>query len=208
MAEVEDIEPEEGSSGGGGGMLKIILVVLLVLLVGVGSVLGTLFFVGFFDEKPEGEQAEEAIAALEEEIEEAENAGGLEPKTLEIDNKFQVSYFSIPDNFTVNVKGSKKVMQVGFSIASHFDHNEMFDEEASALDPNLINGLVPRHMVAIKAAMLKELRSITEDELNKPTGEEQLLENLRMSINAVLERHERLTTDAITEVFITSFVMQ
>ena len=42
MAEVEDIEPEEEKSGG--GMLKIILVVLLVLLVGVGSVLGTLFF--------------------------------------------------------------------------------------------------------------------------------------------------------------------
>ena len=51
MAEVEDIEPEEGKSGGG-GMLKIIIVVLLILLVGVGSVLGTLFFVGFFDENP------------------------------------------------------------------------------------------------------------------------------------------------------------
>ena len=49
MAEVEDIEPEEEKSGG--GMLKIILVVLLVLLVGVGSVLGTLFFVGFFDDE-------------------------------------------------------------------------------------------------------------------------------------------------------------
>ena len=82
MAEVEDIEPEEEKSGG--GMLKIILVVLLVLLVGVGSVLGTLFFVGFFEDKPEGEQAEEAIAALEEEIEETENAGAMEPKTLEI----------------------------------------------------------------------------------------------------------------------------
>ena len=40
--EVEDIEPEEKKRD---GMLKIILVVLLVLLVGVGSVLGTLFFV-------------------------------------------------------------------------------------------------------------------------------------------------------------------
>ena len=207
MAEVEDVEPEEGS-GSGGGMLKIILVVLLVLLVGVGSVLGTLFFVGFFDEKPEGEQAEEAIAALEEEIEETENAGAMETKTLEIDNKFQVSYFTIPDNFTVNVKSSKKVMQVGLSLATHFDHDDMFDEEASALDPNLINGLVPRHMVAIKASMLKELRSVTEDELNKPNGEEELLENLRMSVNAVLERHEKLTTDAITQVYINSFVMQ
>ena len=46
MAEVEDIEPEEEKSGG--GMLKIILVVLLVLLVGVGSVLGTLFFCRVF----------------------------------------------------------------------------------------------------------------------------------------------------------------
>lgn len=205
MAEVEDIESEEKS---GGGMLKIILIILLVLVVGLGSVLGTLFFVGFFDEKPEGEQAEEAIAALEQEIEETEDSGSLEAKKLEIDQKFQVSYFSIPDNFTVNVKSSKKVMQVGFSIATHFDYGDMFDEEASALDANLINGLIPRHMVAIKAAMLRELRSITEDELNKPNGEEELLENLRMTINSVLEKHEKLTTDAISEVFITSFVMQ
>ena len=114
MAEVEDIEPEEEKSGG--GMLKIILVVLLVLLVGVGSVLGTLFFVGFFEDKPEGEQAEEAIAALEEEIEETENAGAMEPKTLEIDKKFQVSYFAVPDSFTANVKNSRKVVQVGLVL--------------------------------------------------------------------------------------------
>ena len=156
MAEVEDIEPEGEKSGG--GMLKIILVVLLVLLVGVGSVLGTLFYVGFFEDKPEGEQAEEAIAALEEEIEETESAGGLEPKKMEIDNKFLVSYFAIPDNFTANVKGSRKVVQVGFSVATHFEYDDMFSEETSPLDANLILGMFPRHMPAIKSAILMEVK--------------------------------------------------
>jgi len=205
MAEVEDIEPEEEKSGG--GMLKIILVVLLVLLVGVGSVLGTLFFVGFFDDKPEGEQAEEAIAALEEEIEEAENAGSLEPKTLEIDSKFQVSYFKIPDNFTGNVKSSRKVVQVGFSIATHYDKTDMFDEEESQITGEVI-GMVPRHMEAIKSAILMELLEFSEDQLNTRQGKQELTDSIRMAINSVLEKHEKLTTDAISDVMITSFVMQ
>ena len=207
MAEVEDIEPEEGKSGGG-GMLKIIIVVLLILLVGVGSVLGTLFFVGFFDEKPEGEQAEEAIAALEEEIEETENSSSLEAKTMEIDKKFQVSYFAIPDNFTANVKGSRKVIQVGFSIASHFDHDDMFSEETDALDVNMIKGMVPRHMHAIKSAMLLEIMEFSEDQLITREGKRDLTESIRMAINSVLEKHEKPTTDLITDVMITSFVMQ
>ena len=206
MAEVEDIEPEGEKSGG--GMLKIILVVLLVLLVGVASVLGTLFYVGFFEDKPEGEQAEEAIAALEEEIEETESAGGLEPKKMEIDNKFLVSYFAIPDNFTANVKGSRKVVQVGFSVATHFEYDDMFSEETSPLDANLILGMLPRHMPAIKSAILMEVMEFSEDQLNTRQGKQDLSESIRMAINSVLEKHEKLTTDPITDVMITSFVMQ
>ena len=206
MAEVEDIEPEEEKSGG--GMLKIILVVLLVLLVGVGSVLGTLFFVGFFDDKPEGEQAEEAIAALEEEIEETENAGAMEPKTLEIDKKFQVSYFAIPDSFTANVKSSRKVVQVGFSVATHFEFDDMFSEETEPLDANVTIGMVPRHMPAIKSAVLMELMEFSEDQLNTRQGKQELSDSIRMAINSVLEKHEKLTTDPISDVMITSFVMQ
>ena len=206
MAEVEDIEPEGEKSGG--GMLKIILVVLLVLLVGVGSILGTLFYVGFFEDKPEGEQAEEAIAALEEEIEETESAGALEPRKMEIDSKFLVSYFAIPDNFTANVKGSRKVVQVGFSVATHFDYDDMFSEETDALDANLILGMFPRHMPAIKSAILMEVMEFSEDQLNTRQGKEDLSESIRMAINSVLEKHEKVTTDPITDVMITSFVMQ
>ena len=206
MAEVEDIEPEGEKSGG--GMLKIILVVLLVLLVGVASVLGTLFYVGFFEDKPEGEQAEEAIAALEEEIEETESAGGLEPREMEIDNKFLVSYFAIPDNFTANVKGSRKVVQVGFSVATHFEYDDMFSEETMPLDANLILGMLHRHMPAIKSAILMEVMEFSEDQLNTRQGKQDLSESIRMAINSVLEKHEKLTTDPITDVMITSFVMQ
>ena len=205
MAEVEDVEPDGEKSSG--GMLKLILIVLLVLLVGVGSSLGTLFYVGFFDEKPEGEQAEEAIAALEEEIEETENAGGMEPKTLEIDSKFQVSYFKIPDNFTANVKNSRKVVQVGFSIATHFDKADMFDEEESQITGE-VNGMVPRHMEAIKSAILLELMEFSEDQLTTRSGKEEMSDSIRVAINSVLEKHEKLTTDAISDVLITSFVMQ
>ena len=169
-------------------------------------IIGLVFFVGFFDEKPEGEQAEEAIAALEEEIEETENAGGMEPKTLEIDSKFQVSYFKIPDNFTANVKSSRKVVQVGFSIAPHFDKADMLDEELSAITGE-VNGMVPRHMEAIKSAILLEQMEFSEDQLTTRSGKEEMRDSIRVAINAVLEKHEKLTTDAISDVLITSFLI-
>ena len=45
-----DVEEEEG--GGKGGLVKIILIVLGVLLLVAITIVGTLFAVGFFDEKP------------------------------------------------------------------------------------------------------------------------------------------------------------
>ena len=37
---------------------------------------------------------------------------------------------------------------------------------------------------------------------------EEMSDSIRMAINSVLEKHENLTTDAISDVLITSFVMQ
>ena len=48
MSEVET----EDAEGGKGGILKILLIVVAVLVLVAGSILGTLFFTGFFDEKP------------------------------------------------------------------------------------------------------------------------------------------------------------
>ena len=86
MAEVEDIEPEEKRRR----YVKNHISRFARITCGCWFSFRTLFFVGFFEDKPEGEQAEEAIAALEEEIEETENAGAMEPKTLEIDKKFRL----------------------------------------------------------------------------------------------------------------------
>ena len=52
----QQIEEEEG--GGKGGLVKIILIVLGVLLLVAITIVGTLFAVGFFDEKPPEEDPE------------------------------------------------------------------------------------------------------------------------------------------------------
>ena len=68
--------------------------------------------------------------------------------------------------------------------------------------------MVPRHMEAIKSAILLELMEFSEDQLNSRSGKEEMSDTIRMAINSVLEKHEKLTTDAISDVLITSFVMQ
>ena len=106
------------------------------------------------------------------------------------------------------MKGSRKVVQVGFSVATHFEYDDMFSEETSPLDANLILGMLPRHMPAIKSAILMEVMEFSEDQLNTRQGKQDLSESIRMAINSVLEKHEKVTTDPITDVMITSFVMQ
>ena len=196
------VEDEEEKSGG--GLLKIILIVLVVLLLMVGTAVGTMFATGFFDEKPESEDPEAALLAAEAEMEETEEqlASAQGPKTAEIDQKFVISYYKFEDAFQVNLKGSKKMMQAKPGVSTHFDNDIMFAEGDGAA------GWIPKHLIGIRAAILKLLRNVAAVKFETQEGETEVLEEIRMVINEQLEKHEKTTSAPIEEVYFTELIVQ
>jgi flagellar FliL protein len=196
------VEDEEEKSGG--GLLKIILIVLVVLLLMVGTAVGTMFATGFFDEKPESEDPEAALLAAEAEMEETEEqlASAQGPKTAEIDQKFVISYYKFEDAFQVNLKGSKKMMQAKLSVSTHFDHDIMFANGDEAA------GWIPKHLIGIRAAILKLLRNVAAVKFETPAGETEVLEEIRMVINEQLEKHEKTTSAPIEQVYFSELIVQ
>ena len=195
-------DTEEEKSGG--GLIKIILIVVGVLLLMVATAVGTMFATGFFDEKPESEDPEVALQDIESEIEETEGqlAAAPGPKTAEIEQKFLISYYTFEDAFQVNLKSSKKVMQAKLGVSSYFDDDTMFNAEEGT------EGWVPRHLVCIRASILKALRNVTAEKISTREGEAEVLEELRMVINEHLERHEKTTSAPIEEVYFTELIVQ
>ena len=196
-----DIEEDEG--GGKGGILKIVLIVLGALLLVALTIIGTLFATGFFSEKSPEEDPEVVFEDMEAELDQtAEGMGGPSPLTAEIEQKFLISYYVFADPFTVNLKGSRKVMQAKIGLSTYYDEPTMFSEEEGA------EGWVPRHLVGIRAEILKVLRMTTEDQLAAPESEKQLLEEIRMVVNETLEKYEKTTAAPIEEAYFTEFIIQ
>lgn len=196
-----DIEEDEG--GGKGGILKIVLIVFGALLLVALTIIGTLFATGFFSEKSPEEDPEVVFEDMEAELDQtAEGMGGPSPLTAEIEQKFLISYYVFADPFTVNLKGSRKVMQAKIGLSTYYDEPTMFSEEEGA------EGWVPRHLVGIRAEILKVLRMTTEDQLAAPESEKQLLEEIRMVANETLEKYEKTTAAPIEEAYFTEFIIQ
>lgn len=195
------VDAEEEKKGG--GLVKIILIVIAVLLLVVGTAVGTMFATGFFDEKPENEDPEAALQDLESELEQTEEiVAGPGPRTAEIEQKFLISYYIFADAFQVNLKSSKKVMQAKLGVSSYFDEDTMFNEEEGS------EGWVPRHLVGIRASILKVLRNVSAEKIESSTGEKEVLEEVRMVINEHLEKHEKTTASPIEEVYFTELIVQ
>ena len=195
------VDTEEEKSGG--GLIKIILIVVAVLLLMLATAVGTMFATGFFDEKPENEDPEVALQDLETELEQTEEiVAGPGPKTAEIEQKFLISYYTFTDAFQVNLKSSKKVMQAKLGVSTYFDEATMFEDEEGS------QGWIPRHLVGIRASILKVLRNVSAEKIETESGEMEVLEEVRMVINEHLEKHEKTTSAPVEEVYFTELIVQ
>ena len=195
------VDTEEEKSGG--GLIKIILIVVAVLLLMLATAVGTMFATGFFDEKPENEDPEVALQDLETELEQTDEiVAGPGPKTAEIEQKFLISYYTFTDAFQVNLKSSKKVMQAKLGVSTYFDEATMFEDEEGS------QGWIPRHLVGIRASILKVLRNVSAEKIETESGEMEVLEEVRMVINEHLEKHEKTTSAPVEEVYFTELIVQ
>ena len=209
----------EGEEKKTGPLVKIIVMVLVVLILIGGSVAGTLFATGFFSKK---NKAEEAIDAQLDKLDAAEGHGapadgheapkadahgapadshgkpGAEPPTKELvsndaDNqRWKFNYYTLEKPLLSNLTGSRKVMQVQVTIMTHYDDRVIKN--------------IKTHELPIRAAMLDVMRLNTEADINQADFRKALAENLRLTINSLLEKYEGF--GGVEEVSFTEFVVQ
>ncbi len=221
-------EQVEGEPKKKGPLIKIILMVVAVLFLIGASVGGTLLATGFFSKK---EHAKEAVDAQLDKLEGGDGHGGDghgepkkddghgEPKkddghgdakkddhgkpgaeapakelvTPDADNqRWKFNYYALEKPLLSNLSGSRKVMQVTLTIMTHYDDRVIKN--------------VKTHELALRAGILDVMRQKTEADLREPDFRKALAEEVRLTINSLLEKYEGF--GGIEEVMFTEFVVQ
>ena len=197
-----------------GGLVKYILFGLGgVALLGVG--LGVGIFMGGSDtdpsseisqiiEKKENPDADEETENTAEEIveecteEEKDEEGNCPvgpkkiPKLVPEEELFATTYYEFPGNFTTNLKGSKKFLQISLGVSTQYDEAVMVNVES--------------HQLALRSEILGVMSEFTMEDLAGREGKGQLAVSLKDAINGILEGVEGF--GGVENVHFTSFVVQ
>jgi flagellar FliL protein len=223
-------EQVEGEPKAKGSPLMIIMMIVVVLVLIGGSVGGTLLATGFFSKK---DNVENTLGKLDAESKAehgeeghgtpADNAGGA-PKedahgnakkddghggahgdaktadqplkelvTPDADNqRWKFNYYAMQKPLLSNISGSRKVMQVTLTVMTHYDDRVIKNMKT--------------HELALRAVILDVMRQSTEADLAQPDFRKVLSENVRLTINSLLEKYEGF--GGIEEVLFTEFVVQ
>lgn len=182
-------------------IVPIILGILVVILVAGGAVFATLLLTGAFSESA----LQEELAAIENDAELTATAGTaasagraeqpMEPRQLMVTpnpSRLETLYHEMPRPLTANLGGSRRVMQVTVAIMTHYDQM-------------VVNNIL-KHELSIRSAMLSVLSNQPEEALARPNFRVELAEELRLTINAVLEQFENF--GGVETVYFTEFLIQ
>ena len=146
--------------------------------------------------KEDEENQEEASAecAEEEKDEEGNCPSGPKkiPKITPEEEIFTTTYYEFPGNFTANLKGSKKFLQVSVGVSTQYDEQVMVNVES--------------HQLALRSEILTIMSEFSSEDISGKEGKYNLAEALKVGINEVLMKVEGF--GGIENVHFTSFVVQ
>ena len=188
----EEVEEEKKSKG---GLIKIILfavggIMLVVMGLGVG------YFVFGSSQPDPSEEIETIIERKMEEAEAAKSAADnaspqkVSKETPEQEN-FITIYYEFPGTFTTNLRGSRKMLQVGIGVSTQYDDTVMMNVEA--------------HELALRSTVLGVLSEFGEEDVQGTNGKAALASALKEGINSKLILLENF--GGVEEVLFTSFVL-
>lgn len=190
MAE-EEVEEKKSK----GGLIKIILfavggIMLVVMGLGVG------YFVFGSSQPDPSEEIETIIERKMEEAEAAKSAADnaspqkVSKETPEQEN-FITIYYEFPGTFTTNLRGSRKMLQIGIGVSTQYDDTVMMNVEA--------------HELALRSTVLGVLSEFGEEDVQGTNGKAALASALKEGINSKLILLENF--GGVEEVLFTSFVL-
>jgi flagellar FliL protein len=201
----EEIEEEPKKSG----LIKIIIFVVAgLLLLGVGLGLGYFMFGGEPEPDPSAEvnqiiEGKDKEAQKQKEIEEKKKEGeGAEEGTDGIIKKnvkeipetdsYETTYFEFPGDFTTNLKGSRKFLQVSVGVSTQYDEKVM--------------ETVDQHQLSLRSEILTTISDFTEEDIAGSDGKKKLSTKLLEVLNKKLDSLKEFP--GIEDVYFTAFILQ
>jgi flagellar FliL protein len=197
----EEVEEEQKK----GGLIKIIIFVVAgIMLIAVGLGIGYFIFGGEPEPDPsaevnqiiegkETEKKEKEESAEKKEGEEGEE--GIITKNVkevpEVD-AYETTYFEFPGDFTTNLKGSRKFLQVSVGVSTQYDEKVM--------------EVVDSHQLALRSEILSTISDFTEEDISGSNGKKKLSDRLMVVLNKKLEALKEFP--GIEDVYFTAFILQ
>ena len=198
MAEEVEEEPKKSN------LLKIIIFVVGgILLIAVGLGIGYFLFGG----EPEPDPSAEVNQIIEgkaekKKTEDAENKEGKEEgedgmmqknvKAIPEVDSYETTYFEFPGDFTTNLKGSRKFLQVSVGVSTQYDEQVM--------------EVVDSHQLALRSEILSTISDFTKEDISGSEGKKKLAERLVVVLNKKLESFDEF--QGIEDVYFTAFILQ
>ena len=199
MAEEVEEEPKKSN------LLKIIIFVVGgLLLIAAGLGIGYFLFGGEPEPDPSAEvnQIIEGKEAEKKKTEEVENKEGEEEgddgiikknvKAIPEVDSYETTYFEFPGDFTTNLKGSRKFLQVSVGVSTQYDEKVM--------------EVVDSHQLALRSEILSTISDFTEEDISGSEGKKKLSERLMVVLNKKLESFDEFP--GIEDVYFTAFILQ
>ncbi|MDB2684089.1 flagellar basal body-associated FliL family protein [Alphaproteobacteria bacterium] len=197
----EEVEEEQKK----GGLIKIIIFVVAgIMLIAVGLGIGYFIFGGEPEPDPsaevnqiiegkETEKKEKEESTEKKEGEEGEE--GIITKNVkeipEVD-AYETTYFEFPGDFTTNLKGSRKFLQVSVGVSTQYDEKVM--------------EVVDSHQLALRSEILSTISDFTEEDISGSDGKKKLSDRLMVVLNKKLEKLKEFP--GIEDVYFTAFILQ
>ena len=169
-----------------------------IVLIGIGLGVGAFLFM------PTQTPVEQVEELIEKKLQQAgqlpssegEDEAAAEPeknyKDTPSTDTFVTSYYTFPDNFTTNLKGSKAFLQVSVGVSTQYDETVIENVEM--------------HQLALRSEVLGVVSEFTVEEVEGKTGRDQLADSIKDAINKRLEELEGF--GGVEGVYFTAFVLQ
>ena len=169
-----------------------------IVLIGIGLGVGAFLFM------PTQTPVEQVEELIEKKLQQAgqlpstegEDEAAAEPEKVYKDtpstDTFVTSYYTFPDNFTTNLKGSKAFLQVSVGVSTQYDETVIENVEM--------------HQLALRSEVLGVVSEFTVEEVEGKTGRDQLADSIKNAINKRLEELEGF--GGVEGVYFTAFVLQ
>jgi len=202
MAEELEEEPKKS------GLIKIVIFAvagILLLVIGLG--IGYLMFGGEPETDPSAEvnqiiegkdkiDKEEKANEDKKKLEgETEGEDGILKKNVkaipEIDS-YETTYFEFPGDFTTNLKGSRKFLQVSVGVSTQYDEKVM--------------ETVDQHQLSLRSEILSTISDFTEEDIAGSDGKKKLSAKLLEVLNNKLDQLKEFP--GIEDVYFTAFILQ